>query len=144
MDVIPEHILSKIDPVDRAKLPKKIRSTAAETNARNEQQLELDMHNEFSRWLTLRKKFVSFIHANPAKRSTIQKGHPDYTVISRNRCLMIEFKVPPNSLSPDQLDRFAELAVAGNDIMVCTSAGDAIHLVIEHFDLPSRWKEIEE
>ena len=143
MKPIPENILKIMEPADRAKLPEKVRLTAVERNAKAERELERDMHNEFSRWLTLRQKFVSFIHADPTKRSTIQKGHPDFTILSMNRSIMIEFKVPPNSLTPDQIERFRDLTFAGNDVMVCTSAGDAIQLVIERFDFPALWKEIE-
>src|ERR1700756_1709828 len=136
MNVIPDNILSKMEPAERAKLPKHIRLTAAECKAKNERKLELAMHDEFSRWLTLRKKFVSFIHANPTKRSTIQKGHPDFTILSLNRSIMIEFKVPPNGLTADQMERFGELEAAGNTVIVCTSAGAAIQLVIKRFDFP--------
>jgi predicted transglutaminase-like cysteine proteinase len=139
MEIIPENILSKMEPADRAKLPKQIRLTAAECSANNDRKRELTMHAEFARWLTLRKKVISYIQANPTKRSTIQKGHPDFTILYMNRCLMIEFKVPPNRLTPEQIERFSELSAAGNETIVCTSAGDAIQLVIERFNFPPGW-----
>ena len=143
MNIIPENILNKMAPADRAKLAKEIRFTKTERALKATVELERDIHNEFSKWLRLRKKFFSFIHADPSKRSTIYKGHPDFTIISRNRALMVEFKVPPNSLTADQLEVFTELSEAGNDIIVCTTAGEAIHLVLERFEMPPSWKEIE-
>jgi len=147
MNVIPENILSKMNPADRAQLSKEVRLTAAERQTAGEHRLEMEMHNGFAGWLTLRKQFFSFVHANPSRKSTIKKGWPDFTVLYQGRGLLIEFKVPPNSLTKEQKDVFHELSVAGNQIYICTTLGDAIHLTIEYFNLPSvcvwpEWKGI--
>ena len=141
MKVIEENILKIMDPADRAKLPKSVRLTAAERQSAGEFRLEKEMHNGFSSWLNLRKQFFSFVHANPAQRSTIRKGWPDFTILHQGRGLLVEFKVPPNSLTKEQKDVFHELSIAGNQIFVCTTLADAIHLTIEHFNLPPTWKE---
>jgi hypothetical protein len=143
MNVIPENILTKMEPADRAKLPKELRLTANERQTVAVNKLEREMHNGFSNWLNLRKRFFSFVHTNPVRKSTIRKGWPDFTVLHRGRALLIEFKVPPNSLTAEQKDVFQELSVAGNQIYVCTTLEDAIHLTIEHFNLPPEWKEIQ-
>ena len=142
MNVIPENILTRMDPGDRAKLPKEVRSTAAERQTVAVSRLEREMHNGFSSWLNLRKQFFGFVHTNPVRKSTIKKGFPDFTVLHHGRVLLIEFKVPPNGLTPDQKDVFHELSVSGNQIYVCTTLEDAIHLTIEYFNLPPGWKEI--
>lgn len=128
-----DNIISKV--ADRSQLPVRLRKTAIEKRARTDRLLEWEMHDEFSGWLYMRKRLISKIHANPRKKSTIEEGHPDYTLMRQNRCLMIELKVPPNGLTESQITRFAELNDAGNEVFVCTTLADAIALTLEYFGL---------
>lgn len=134
-----------MDPKDRVQLPKKIRATTSERKTQTEVKFERNMHNEFAGYLRLRKHVFGFVHANPSKRSTIAKGWPDFTVLCkvilgpplrpRTAVCLIEFKTPGGRLSPDQVERFNELATAGIDLFICTSVGDAIDQLIEYFEL---------
>jgi hypothetical protein len=143
MKVIEENILKVMDPADRAKLPRRVRLTAAERQTAAEHKLEKEMHNGFAGWLRLHKKIFSFNHADPSRPSTMRKGWPDFSIHRNNQTLLIEFKVPPNGLTKDQFFVFSELHETGNDVIVCTTLEDAIHLTIERFNLPPEWKEIQ-
>lgn len=133
VDEVGDNVISKV--ADRKQLPVKLRTTAADRRVKADSKLERQMHNQFSGWLYMRKKLVSKIHPDPTRKSTIEEGHPDYTLLCNNRCLMIEFKVPPNGVSNVQAERFAELNEAGNLVYVCTTLADAIELTLETFGL---------
>src|SRR5215510_13770039 len=121
-----QRIVDRMIPEDRKQLPKQIRLTSSERQAKNEAENERKMHNQFSDYLRLRKQVFQFVHANPTKRSTIKRGWPDYTVICkimarlrpRPVACLIEFKVPGGKLSPDQIQCFNELEVAGIPVYV--------------------------
>lgn len=133
-----------MDPKDRAQLPAKIRLTSSERRTKNERESERQMHTEFSGYLRLRNRLFQFIHADPTKRSRIEPGWPDYTVICkiiaigrpRPVACLIEFKAAGGRLSEAQIKKFGELEAAGIPVYVCTTVGDAIQQLIEYFDLP--------
>lgn len=133
-----------MDPKDREQFAPAIRLTTSERRAKEETEGEIKMHNKFIDYLRLRKHLFGYIHANPAKRSTIRRGWPDFTVLCKvmlgprpkTAACLIEFKVPGGRLSPDQLECFGELSAAGIDVFVCTTDGDAIAQIIEYFELP--------
>jgi hypothetical protein len=133
VEEVGDNIISKV--ADRKQLPVKLRTTAVDRRVKADSKLEKQMHNQFSGWLYMRKKLISKIHPDPSRKSTIEEGHPDYTLLRNGQCLMIEFKVPPNGLSDIQLGRFAELEQAGNVAFVCTTLADAIELTLETFGL---------
>src|SRR5215475_325073 len=132
MNIIPQSIIDKMDPTDRASLPlpKKAKLTTSERRSLSETALERDMHNEFINYLRLRNRVFAYVHADPTRRSTIQKGHPDFTVFCKSidpagkpktyACLL-EFKVPGGRLSEAQINRCGELSKAGIDVYVVTS-----------------------
>jgi len=81
----------------------------------------------------LRNKGLLYIHADPTRKSTIQKGHPDFTVfLSGNRCVLIEMKEKERGrLSADQKKRISSLAFAGIFTHVCTDLATAKTVVLE-------------
>ena len=137
IDQVTDAILSKV--ADKSQLPASLREPEAPKPASRTKVAsggdELKMHDQFSAWLYMRKKLISKIHCNPRKRSTIEAGHPDYTLLRNNKCLLIELKDPPNGLSDMQIARIAELEAAGNTVYVCTSFEAAMRLTLETFDL---------
>jgi hypothetical protein len=135
LEEIGDNIISKV--ADRLQLPKALRLAASERTHAEERRRELAMHNEYSGWLNLRKRIFCYVHADPAGKSTIHKGWPDYTILRDGRALCIELKVPGNRHSPDQSNVFADLTGVGIDVYVCTSVGDAIHLTLEFFGIIS-------
>lgn len=134
-----------MEPKDREQFAPAIRLTTSERRAKAEREGELSMHNKFIDYLRLRKHLFGFIHANPAKRSTIRRGWPDFTVFCKvmlgprpkTAACLIEFKAPViGRFSDDQKECFGELSTAGIDVFVCTTVGDAIAQIIEYFELP--------
>lgn len=133
-----------MDPRDRAQFPKRIRLTTSERAAKEDSERESKKHDDFISFLRRHKTVFAYVHANPAKRSTIRRGWPDFTVICKvafgNRlkacACLIEFKNPGARLSRDQVQVFSELANAGIDVFVCTTHKDAIEQVLEYFELP--------
>lgn len=89
------------------------------------------MHEKYSDWLNLRG--LKKIHASMNKASTIEVGHPDFTILRET--FMVEFKVPGMRLSEVQEKRIRELRDAGNKIVVCHSFEEAIEATKEHFGL---------
>jgi hypothetical protein len=133
LEEVGDNIISKV--ADRSQLPKAIRLTSSEKAYQEQRRREIAMHNEFSGWLNMRRRIFSVIHADPARKSTIRKGWPDYTVLRGGRALCIEFKVPPNGLTSDQLDVFSELLTTGIDVYVCANVSDAIRITMEIFQI---------
>ena len=134
-----------MDPKDRAQFPKKIRLTTSERRSANETKTERKMHDDFSGYLRLRNRIFQFVHADPSKRSTIEPGWPDYTVLCkimlvprpRPVACLIELKAPGGRLSEVQVKKFAELEAAGMTVYVCTSLADAMAQLKEYFELPA-------
>lgn len=135
MDIIPENIRSKIDPADLAKLPKEVRSSFTEQQGKKAKELERAIHSQFAGWLRTHKRLFSFNHADPTRASRMRTGWPDFSIHRNNRSLLIEFKVPPNKLTADQIEVFQELSDNGNEVTICTTLGDAIHLTFEYFGI---------
>jgi hypothetical protein len=133
-----------MDPQDAKQFPRKIRLTSSERRAEEEEKTEKQMHNKFSDYLRLRSKLFQFVHADPTKKSRIEPGWPDYTVICKIMlgprpkpvACLIEFKMPGAILSDVQLAKFSQFERCGIPVYVCTSVGDAIQLLIEYFELP--------
>src|SRR5678816_747664 len=88
------------------------------------------LHAPFIEWL--RDKGLHYVNPDPTRKSTIQKGHPDFTVLlSQNRNVLIEFKLKGKSLSADQKKRISSLAFAGIYTHVCTDLATAKTIVLE-------------
>lgn len=66
------------------------------------------------------------------KPSTIQPGHPDFSVFLKGgQTVFVEMKVPGGVLSPEQIGRIEELRRIGHKVAVCWSALEAIEFIRE-------------
>lgn len=94
--------------------------TQEKIQAKQERQLESDFHEKYTGFL--RRHGLRWIHASMVKKSTIQKGAPDFTVTAGAqygcRSFYGEFKVPGKGLSDAQLKYKTYLEVAGCKVFV--------------------------
>jgi VRR-NUC domain len=111
-----ENQLSKMDPSDRKPLGKR-GMTAAEKRDKACKILERKIHDQFSGFAK-RNGFIVW-HSSPVKRSSIRSGLPDFLLWKNNLGLGIEFKVPPNNLTTEQINVFREIEVTGCQVIVC-------------------------
>lgn len=121
INIAPDSFRSKIQKEDRKSIGI---VTISEAQEKNDRLLENKMHNQFIQWLRLRG--LDFIHARTDRKSTIEKGWPDFSVVYNGNVVMIEFKTQSGKLSEDQENVIKRLMVHGNDVHVCTSVQDAI------------------
>ena len=142
MSILPDRILNKIaDPKERKKLGR-AGITACEAWRRETTKLERKIHDEFASWC--RRNEITFWHSNPTRKSSIGVGLPDFLCVRGGRCIGIEFKVYPNTLSPEQLLKISELREHGTGVCVCTEGPDnsayaeATSIVAEYFGLDAQ------
>jgi hypothetical protein len=130
---------SLIDARDRKRF-KGRGMTAAEIRDKNCTTLERKIHDQFSGFCK-RNGFIVW-HSNPTRKSSIRAGLPDFLLWKYDLALGIEFKVPPNDLSPVQVEVFAEITLAGCRVVVCTETAEgaaysaAVQETIKFFNLP--------
>jgi len=87
-----------IDPADRAKLKIK---TSAERTAQALRGTEAKEHERLMGWLS--RNEIEFIHASCRRKvKDLEPGWEDFTVLFRDRYLLVEIKVEGGSLSADQ------------------------------------------
>lgn len=124
--VLPEHILRLMSPEDR-KLLGNSGFTAEEVTKLYNARKEKEMHEIFGDWLRLSR--TPFIHARTDKRSTIAVGAPDFTVMHQGRAICIEFKMPGETQSEEQIKFQNLLQESGTPYFICTKAIEAIEHV---------------
>lgn len=130
MKLLPNNILNKMNPADRKAIGQQTTDEAEEAyNAR----IERYEDKIFANYLRL-KEFL-FLRANPARKSTIKPGWPDYTIFHAGHVLFIELKSPGKNLRPDQDEVCKQLTLEGFPVHVCHSAKDAINEV-------NRWANV--
>lgn len=84
-----------------------------------------DLHQPFIAWL--RKRNLLYVYHRPDRKSGINKGHPDFSVLlpdGKVKC--VEFKTPTSSLSSDQTERIQELTEHGTPVLVAFTLETAI------------------
>lgn len=124
--LIPNHILKLMPKEDRKPLGKAGFTTEEVTEIYCAKR-EKEMHNIFEDWLRLNQ--IPFIHARMDKKSTINNGAPDFTVMWNNRVVCIEFKMNGGKLSSDQQDFISLLGKSETDVFVCHMAAEAIEII---------------
>lgn len=111
--------------------------TAAKNKAKAEAKLETQMHNDYIGFL--RRNELAYVHANPGKKSTIQKGCPDFIVTGGQRfgyrSLYGEFKLPGNTLSEAQQHYIAYLGDCGCKVFIWYDYATAAKDTAEFFEL---------
>jgi hypothetical protein len=122
--ILPERVLSKMDPLDRKKLGKAGR-TRTEAQERNSLLRERDDHAHFINFCCL--KGIGYDHSHPGKRATNKVGTPDFALYYPvRRTLFIEFKIRPNKLTREQEEIKREREAAGFKYVVAYSLSEAI------------------
>jgi VRR-NUC domain len=122
--VVSENIMRHMDPETRKKHGLLLAEERAE---KADREAERQMHVEVSREC-LRQR-IGMIEARMDKRSTITKGHPDFTLMKNNQLFLLELKAANGRLSNDQEDRIAELEQCGNQTVVASSSLEAINAI---------------
>lgn len=122
--VVSENIMRHMDPETRKKHGLLL---AEERSQKADRETERQMHVEVSREC-LRQR-ICVIEARMDKRSTIPKGHPDFTLMKNNHLFLLELKAGNGRLSNDQEDRIAHLKECGNDTFVARSTLQAINVI---------------
>ena len=88
---------------------------------------ELEEQKVYHNWLL--KNNVYVINPQSNKKSTIRKGHPDYTLFAYpNRVMMIEMKAPGQKPRPEQQACIDQLRTMNFVVMVVYSALEAIEV----------------
>lgn len=128
----PERFLKCMAKEDRAPLGK-AGETIEEATARASVKLEREMHDQFAAWLRING--IPFIHARTDRKSTIQEGWPDFTVIYQGLALCIEFKMPNGRLSDAQTTCIGTIWNTGTRGFILTDSKSAIDKTKEHFNL---------
>jgi hypothetical protein len=101
-------------PADQKKF-KRGRTYKTEAMLKCATAIERKIHDQFIGFL--RRHEIPYVHSSTVKKSSIQAGHPDFTIL-KPPWFFIEFKVKPNGLTADQKTRIAELEAAGNKVFV--------------------------
>ena len=125
--MLPENILSKMDPAERAKLgPAGL--TAQEAALKGIAKLEREEQRVFANWLLLQEQagLLSYDWADLHRRTTARRGMPDFKLYRQNRVLFGEMKIARATLSPAQREQHLRLERAGNEILIWDSADTAI------------------
>jgi hypothetical protein len=128
--MLPENIRKCMPLEQRRILVVPTLSEAEEKAARRE---ELKLHDQFVNWCRLNG--IPYIHARPDRKSTIAKGHPDFTLLWHGRGCCIEFKAGKGKVTQDQAEKIKELDEARVPCLVTTSLVFAIEFAKEVFGL---------
>lgn len=86
------------------------------------------LHKPFMRFLC--EHGIPFVRARSDQKSTINKGHPDFTLLLGKFCACIEFKWKSEKEKPDQKERIAELQAAGVTVVVIRDLAVAIEFTL--------------
>jgi hypothetical protein len=83
-----------------------------------------DIHVPFKAWLDERR--IPYVYHRPDRKSGIQEGHPDFTILWTRRQIMIECKATGGKLSPKQLERIDFLRRSGNVVEIARSLSECV------------------
>ena len=94
---------------------------------------EISEQRVFSRLLC--QKRILFINPRPDVKSTIYRGHPDFTIFLPNRqTLFIEMKAPGGRFSPEQIGRIEALRAIGHLVEIAYSADEAFKITLREYE----------
>lgn len=104
--------------------------TVEEASEKLSRKLERDMHDQFSAWCKLNGILV--VHARTDRKSTIRKGWPDFTLLYQGSVICIEFKLPGEKLTEEQVECAKEIAANETWVEVCYSFEEAVWTTRAH------------
>lgn len=90
---------------------------------------EIALHKMFESWCT--RNNVPYIHSRTDRKSTIQVGHPDFTLLLDDHGCCIEFKAPGGKLTEEQGARIAQLTAARVPVLVTDDYDEAVKFAIK-------------
>lgn len=88
---------------------------------------ERGIHEAFIAWL--RKLEIPYVYHRADKKSGIQSGWPDFTVLWCSHCVCIEVKTEKGRLSKDQKRVIAFIRKSGNRVEICRSCEQCVEAV---------------
>jgi hypothetical protein len=83
-----------------------------------------DIHVPFKAWLNERR--IPYVYHRTDRKSGIQEGHPDFTILWMRRQIMIECKTAGGKLSPKQVERIDFLRRSGNVVEIARSLSECV------------------
>lgn len=93
--------------------------------ARDGVALELPLHDAIIHYCNRQFPRWKYIHANPARRSTIALGAPDFTIFMPGGItLCVEVKARDGKVDPDQMAWHSEMRRLGHDVRIVRSMTD--------------------
>ena len=94
------------------------------------------LHEPFIQWCNLHQ--ILYVHANPTKKSTVQKGQADFVLLHGGCGAVIEFKAladPQSGLSDDQKNWLDWAGMAEVPALVTNSLSEAIKFATRELEL---------
>jgi hypothetical protein len=122
------NILRRLAPTDQERLLAKEREAERKYLAQKEK-IEQQL---FNKWLKEQREAGKLYFLNPRsdKPSTIQPGHPDYTIWTRSiPPILIEMKVAGGELSAEQQQAISELEHLEHAVWVAWNHHEAMRIV---------------
>ncbi len=124
--ILPNHILEKMSPEDRAKLGK-AGMTIAEAIQKAINKSEGDLQKQISNWLDLHD--IAFYRAAMHKKTTGRVGWPDFTFAINGRACAIEAKFDHGDTSDEQKKTIAAMRTNGWCVAVVRSLSEVIEFM---------------
>lgn len=121
--VLPDHVLEKMDPRERAKLGKAGR-TMREAIELAEAKSERDLQKQIANWLRLHG--YAFYQSAMHKKTTGTVGWPDFTFAVNSRACALEVKFGSHKPEPEQWACMSAMMVNGWRVEVVYSLEQAI------------------
>lgn len=119
--VLPEHILARLRPEDRAQLGR-AGQTKAEAEQRYSDGQEDRLQKDIRQYLNLHA--IVFICPSMRRRSALPSGWPDFTFAYRGAPCAVEAKAGKNDLDPDQRKMREQMLANGWRWLLARSVAD--------------------
>lgn len=133
--ILPENILSKMAPKDRASLGKS-GITAAEAQAKFQAGEEKKLQGLIANYLGLHQIYFEVDRMD--RRTSGKRGRPDFRLCYRGRFIGIECKAANGKLSPEQQKTLDEIKASGGLAIVAYSLADVQDALLAADQLENR------
>lgn len=118
-EFLPDKFLDKIaDPAERKRLTGSP-LTSPERIAKEDAKLERELHKLISQELNRRQ--IPFIHSRTDKKTTQQKGIPDFVFVINGQPFAVECKTAVGALTKEQESILTDMKKSGWTVSVCRS-----------------------
>lgn len=118
---LPENIRKCMSKESRKAMKAPTAEEVSEKAARGE---ELELHKQLEAWCRIYD--VQIVHSRTDRKSTIEAGWPDFTLLKDGYGCCIECKAEGGKLSPDQEKKLKDLDKSNVPTLVTASLADAI------------------